>query len=79
MAKNTPDVTGWLQDVASLANEILNGLHDGSLPDNASTFDDEEIEQSLKHCFDDLERYKRACCKAHFIEAYDGPTQAERM
>ena len=73
-----PDVTGWLQVVSEKAEAIRAGLHDGSIPDMASTDADWDISNSLQAMNEELERYERACHPR--IEARDlGPSQEQRL
>lgn len=74
------DVQGWLQDVATRANAILNGLHDGTIPDLARVDDDWDMQASLKSCFADMDRYERACRRQNSRITEDmGPSQANRL
>ena len=76
-------IAGWLQDVATLCTEIQDGLHDGSIPDLASSDDDCEVLAALERAFNTLDRYKSNCFEAALPEAGDdrdlGPSQEQRL
>ena len=74
-------IAGWLQDVATLCTEIQDGLHDGSIPDLASSDDDWELLAALEGAFNTLDLYKSNCFKAALADddRDPGPSQEQRL
>ena len=79
----TSSIAGWLQDVATLCTELQDGLHDGSIPDLASSDDDWELLAALERAFNTLDRYKAHCFEVALAAAGDdrdlGPSQEQRL
>ncbi len=77
--RNRLDIAGWLQEVSETADEVRQGLWDGSLPDLASTDEDWELQNALKESFEALERYERQCREKVRPETDLGPSQEQRI
>ena len=76
------NISGRLQDVATLCTELQDGLHDGSIPDAASRDDDCEVLAAQEAAFNTLYRYKARCFEVMLPGDRDdrdlGPSQEQR-
>lgn len=73
--KNTPNLTGWLQDVSEKSSELLCAILDGQVHDNQ----DHALADSLRALFLDMDEYQEIYAVRLTAERDPGPSQEQRL